>query len=136
MNKALEWFFENPPEHRPWWKVIAWWEIRRIPYNIIIGVVGFISLLLFFLFIHLAHELKPGEDAIEPLALIFAPILMNFAYTAGWVIELLLRLIWHGKPGQIGPKLLKSGLLFSLCVVLLPSVLWFTIWLWRSAQIF
>jgi hypothetical protein len=35
------------------------------PYNLIVGMTGFISLLLFFLFITKSGELKPGEDAIE-----------------------------------------------------------------------
>jgi hypothetical protein len=66
---AINWLFAVPEEPRPWWKIIIWWEVRRIPYNLIVGSVGFISLLLFFLFINLAHELKPGEDAVEPMAL-------------------------------------------------------------------
>ncbi|MDC4224478.1 MAG: hypothetical protein MPW15_09680 [Candidatus Manganitrophus sp.] len=134
MTKALAWFFETPVEPRPWWKVITWWELRRIPYNLAVGVVGLISFLFFFLFIHLAHELKPGEDAIEPLALFVAPILINFAYTAGWVSELLLRFFWRSGPHPVGPVLLKLGLIFSIAVVLLPSTLWFVIWLWRTVH--
>ncbi|MGO9377887.1 MAG: hypothetical protein ACLPN1_00505 [Dissulfurispiraceae bacterium] len=34
-------------------------------YNLIVGVAGVISLILFFIFIGLAHELKPGEDAVN-----------------------------------------------------------------------
>ena len=46
-------------------------EFRRVPYNLIVGVIGAISLLLFFLFISLAHKLKPGyQDAVEPMALL------------------------------------------------------------------
>ena len=124
--------FSNPEGPRPWWKVIAWWEIRRIPYNIIVGVVGFISLMLFFLFIDLAHELKPGEDAVEPMALFAAPILLNICYTAGWICELFLRLVWREKSPVVGPTLFKLGLSASLFAAVLPALMWFFIWIVRS----
>ena len=126
------WFFSIHEEPPSWFKVIIWWEIRRIPYNLIIGVVGFISLLLFFLFIHLAQELKPGEDAIEPLALLAAPFIINLCYTAGWPVELFLRLFHHETRTMIGPILLQLGVLLSLVVVLLPSAIWFLTWIIRS----
>jgi hypothetical protein len=131
-KRFYKWFFSIPEEPHSWFKVIVWWEIRRIPYNLIIGVVGFISLLLFFLFIHLAKELKPGEDAIEPLALLAAPFIINLCYTAGWPVELILRLFRHERKAMLGPILLRLGVLLSLVVVLLPSVIWFLIWIIRS----
>jgi len=132
VRDAVKWLFAVPEEPRPWWKVITWWEIRRIPYNLICGGVGFISLLLFFHFINVVGELKPGEDAIEPMALFAAPFLINIAYTAGWVAELFLRFVWRDNIARLGPALLKLGFSFSLFVILLPSVFWFLMWVYRS----
>jgi hypothetical protein len=47
----LGWFFCKKPEQErtrdTLFTIIVWWEARRIPYNIIIAVGGFISLVLF-----------------------------------------------------------------------------------------
>ena len=78
-RRLMEWLFTVPDGRRSAWSIIKWWELRRIPYNLIVGIVGVCSLLLFFFFISQSGELKPGEDAEEPLAIIAAPFLMNFA---------------------------------------------------------
>ncbi len=104
--------------------IIVWWELRRIPYNLIVGGVGFCSLLLFFIFIEASNKLKPGEDAVEPLGLIAAPFIMNVCYTAGWVVEAMFGRVWSADGETIAPRLLKFGLGFSLFVVILPSSLW------------
>lgn len=131
-KRFFTWFFSRPQEPDSWLGIISWWELRRVPYNLMVGLVGIISLLLFFLFIDLAHELKPGEDAIEPLVLLITPVVINICYTAGWVAELFLRIVWREKSHLFGPLFLKLGLSFSLVVVLLPSVMWFFIWVVRS----
>jgi len=126
--KAFRGLISAPPEPRAWWKVIAWWELRRIPCNIIVGGIGLICLLLFFLFIHLAHALQPGEDAIEPMVLFAAPILFNIAYTGGWIAELFLRIVSRERNSIIASTLLKLGLSFSLFIAILPAAIWFFIW--------
>jgi hypothetical protein len=98
------------------WKVIEWWEIRRLVYNAILLGVGIPS---FLLFVILLEPLPPGEDAVEPMALILAPFAANFAYTFGWILELI-----------VGPETRKHrelvwriGVGFTICVVLAPTVL-------------
>ena len=44
--------------------------------------------------------LQPGEDAVEPMALLLAPFAMNLCYTAGWVAELLYKWGIWGRDGQ------------------------------------
>jgi hypothetical protein len=132
ITRAITWLFAPPEEPRQWWQVIAWWELRRIPYNLIVGGVGFISLLLFYLFISLAQGVESGIDAIEPLALLIAPILLNMAFTAGWLGELFLRIAWQVQSPIIATAFLKLGLSFSLLVAILPSVIWSCIWIARS----
>lgn len=84
------------------------------------------------MFINLAHELKPGEDAIEPMALFIAPFAINICYTAGWLVESLLNVIRGNKSNLTGPMLLKLGLGFSVFIVLIPSTVWFVIWIIRN----
>ena len=131
MRRFFTWFFSRPSEPLPRLGIVAWWEIRRVPYNLIVGVVGAISLFLFFVFISLTHELKPGEDAVEPMSLIAAPIIANICYTGGWIIELLLGTVRRKGP-SVGLVLLKLGVVFSVVIVLVPSVAWFVIWIARS----
>ncbi len=129
----MEWLFMVPDGRRSAWSIIKWWELRRIPYNLIVGSVGTCSLLLFFFFITQSGELKPGEDAEEPLAIIAAPFLMNFAYTAGWVMEVFVNGFSPKGTGRTGPTLLKLCLACSLLAALAPSILWGVIWLTHLA---
>lgn len=131
MKSFFKWLV-RPPEKQSWLYIIKWWELRRIPYNLIVGLMGIVSLGLFFLFINLAHELKPGEDAVEPVALMFAPIAINVLYTGGWITELFLRIICRWTSSYIGPVLFGIGILFSICAIFFPSALWFVIWIVRA----
>ncbi|MDD5222987.1 MAG: hypothetical protein PHE84_03280 [bacterium] len=132
IKKILNWFFATPQESRSWWQIIVWWEFRRIPYNIFVALFGSIGLSLYILFLTLAKELKPGEDFIEPMALFITPFLINIAYSAGWIGELVLRIFWKQKSNLIGPSLLKLGVSFSIVAIFLPALLWFVIWIKRT----
>ena len=124
LKKILTWFFNSPDSNLSPLSIIMWWEARRIPYNILIGIYGISSLLLFYFFIQSSGKLEPGEDAVEPMAIFVAPIVINLAYTAGWAVELILRHVFSVKSRIIGPRLLKIGVVFSLVVVSLPSIVW------------
>lgn len=132
ISQFWRWLFSAPGTQRSVFDVILWWESRRISYNFIVGIVGFISLLIFFISIVSTGILKPGEDAVEPLAIFFAPIAINICYSAGWIIENILRVIWPSKRYLFGPLLLKLGLAFSLLIVTFPAAFWLG---YRSLQI-
>ncbi len=123
-NKFFRWLFATPEGDRAVGSIILWWEARRIPYNLIVGILGACSLLLFFLFISLSGMLKPGEDAVEPIALIAFPIFANVCYTGGSVAEVVVRLFRLRKFMNVGPRLLRFGIAFSLFIVFFPSVYW------------
>jgi hypothetical protein len=123
-HKFIKWLFAVPEGRRSIGAVVLWWEVRRIPYNLIVGIVGFCSLLMFYYFIIGAGILEPGEDAVEPIAILFAPILINILYTTGWIVEIIIRPFLPSHTWSIGPKLLKIGLIFSLVIVLIPSTYW------------
>jgi hypothetical protein len=100
-------------------EVVLWWELRRIPFNLLIGVYGIFCLVAAYWGIETSGELRPGEDAVEPLALLAVPFVVNACYTLGWIVELLV-----GSSPQLGPLLLRLGLGFSLFVISAPAVFW------------
>ena len=101
---------------------IAWWERRRLGYNLFLAGICIPGLLLFLLTIGASHSLAPGEDAVEPIALLVAPVGANLAYSAGWLVEGALLAREAARP--IGPRLMKAGLLFSVAVVFAPGLMW------------
>jgi hypothetical protein len=103
--------------------VIAWWEARRRPFNVIVGAYGVVCLALFCLAITLNGHLKPGDDAVEPLALIAAPFVVNLLYTFGWVVENMARSLGPELSPCFGPRLLKLGLGSGLALITLPAAL-------------
>ena len=118
------------PVRSDWQSVVLWWELRRIPYNIVVGLAGAISLVSTFFLIVASGVLESGEDAIEPVGLFGLPLLggifFNLCYTAGWVLELLVRSASRADNRFLGPILLTGGLLLSLGIVSLPAVFWAT----------
>src|SRR5208282_2455854 len=107
IQRSSNWFFAEQNAPFQWQRIIVWWEIRRIPYNLIVGFYGLICLVVFYWAINSSGQLKEGDDAIEPLALIFAPIGVNICYTLGWFVQLLFR---KKSSPRFAPFLLKLGL--------------------------
>ena|SRR5215216_2607363 len=134
-HRLKEWMFSAPEGSRSATDIILWWELRRIPYNFIVGVSGLVSLLLFYFFISRTNALKPGEDAVEPAALLVAPVVMNLCYTAGWVVEACLYKAHSKNEEVLGPKLLRSGLNLSVLVVTIPAAYWGGYWLLQALEI-
>jgi hypothetical protein len=115
--------------------IIRWWEIRRIPYNLIVGAVGFASIAVFEVVAN--SILPPGEDAEEPLALLFGVIAYgvacNIAYTLGWIGEIYF--FQHAREAGLvfRNKAFLAGLILSCVVPTLPVGLWTILWAfgWR-----
>ena len=122
--KASNWLFAPPKEPITALRIIGWWELRRIPYNIIVGFFGVICLIVFFVCIESSGVLRPGEDAEEPIAIILAPFAVNFCYTAGWLVDVSLRWRRRSVTPQFSPFLFTVGLGFSIFVISLPAVYW------------
>ena len=57
-----------------WYHIILWWEIIRIPFNIILAFAGMLSFYVAFVSI--------------PLVYIFIGLLMNFLFCLSWIVEL------------------------------------------------
>jgi hypothetical protein len=116
--------FDAPEPERPLWKVVLWWELRRIPFNLIVGLYGIACLAIFFWAILTSGELAVGDDAVEPLGLIAAPFVINFLYTLGWLVEVPARIAMPKLSPRFGPILLAAGLGFGLFLITLPAGFW------------
>jgi hypothetical protein len=109
---------------------IAWWEIRRLYYNLILllEIVG-ISLVK-----NLPHWTKAtglGNSYVSEVGVtflggfLFLLIPANLWYLGGWIFEVILRGIWRRLPAAFGPVALSLGTLFSLAFV------WFVLCQWE-----
>src|SRR4051812_24880410 len=115
---------------RPW-DAIAWWEIRRIPFNLLVLAAGVLSILIIELIG--TRLVKPGEDVEEPIGILMAvaayAVAANLCYTLSWITEL----IWSrgdtSRTESTRPKLFRAGLIFSAALTLLPAILIPAAWL-------
>jgi len=105
--------------------IIAWWEARRLRFNLYLGVVGGAAWLL--VLVAGSAAVKPGVDFEEPVAMIFGPffyvILANVCYTFGWVVDVA---FYRGTPRA---QMYKVGLIFSVILTALPGVWALVAWL-------
>ena len=122
--RPVRWLFEAPSEPLTALRIIGWWELRRIPYNLVIGAFGIVSLVVFFASISTSGHLQPGEDAIEPLMLMATPFLVNVCYTAGWLVDASARFVLPSLSPRFTVFLFRLGLGFSFIVISLPTVIW------------
>jgi hypothetical protein len=99
-------------------ELVRWGEARRIRYNFLVGMVGFVTWWL--VLIAGSAAVKPGVDFEEPLAMIIGPffyaILANVCYTLGPLID------FAQNDGTPSKRLFKKGLFFSLAITALPGL--------------
>jgi hypothetical protein len=95
-----------------------WWESRRVPYNLLVGIVGFVSWWL--VLIAGSAAVKPGVDFEEPVGMFLGPpiyaILANICYTFGPIANLV---VARNKPIK---RLFQVGLFFSLAITAMPGI--------------
>ncbi len=128
LNNLRGRLFKPQPEPRNVIGIILWWESRRFAYNGIVLACGFVSFLGLLFFTSTSGLLRCGDDAFEPIALFFAPVMINICYTVGWIIECAAFLIKPLRNHIRGPILMRIGLCFSLFVIFVPTVFWGGLW--------
>ena len=117
-----------PDHQRTWWQIIGWWELRRLPYNLIVG-------LGLFVWFNKLPPMSVPEPTVHLLPVILFGAGANFFYTAGWVTELIARDLWPEKAAKLGPQLLLTGSLLSVMLALFPALVGIVAWVWRAASV-
>jgi hypothetical protein len=106
-------------------EIIAWWEARRLRFNLYIGTIGTVT--WFLVLIAGSAAVKPGVDFEEPVAMLVGPfvygLLANVCYTFGWVVD---TVSYHGTPRT---RLYNAGIIFSVVLTGLPGVWAVVAWL-------
>lgn len=110
------------------WHTIAWWEARRIPYNLLVGSTGVLSGALCFVTGMLCEHFLgepigiPDPPFFALLAVAAYGLMANLCYTGGWVAELLVRKIWPEQASAFGKISFFLGLIFSILLTLVPGI--------------
>ena len=119
--------FERTAHTTTAWQTIGWWETRRVPFNLIVGIVGVVTVATGTLAMSVANAFleTPIHRPDPPLfffALVYA-VVVNLFYTGGWVVELLWRRLWPTTEDALPALAFRLGLVFSMLVTLMPALL-------------
>ena len=121
------WLFAHQLEKSHPAHVVAWWELRRLPYNMIVGATGVLSLSVFY-----AVAFGCARSGGVPLGMPEPPLLViiaavaywivaNVFYTGGWILELLVARVWRVSTPVFGPIAFTLGTAMSVVVTLVPA---------------
>jgi hypothetical protein len=107
--------------------IIKWWELRRIPFNLAVGITGIFTCIIIFAIADIASK-RLGESLAvpnPPIGTIFGIIAYaigaNLCFTCGWLVEIVVRRIWQDKAGAFAQISFSLGLLFSILLTLTPA---------------
>ena len=108
-------------------QIVAWWEARRLLYNVIVGTAGVVGAAA-MIAVGGACESRGGVAVGLPdpplfavVAVLLYGIMANVCYTGGWVTELLVAKLWRIDTTSFGPIALVLGTAFSVLVTLAPA---------------
>lgn len=109
-------------------QAIGWWEARRVPFNLIAGCAGLVSIAVVSV-VGVGAELLFNSDLGLPDPPLFAvfgvilyALLVNICYTGGWMVELAIRAIWPEQADRFATLSLSLGVLLTILVTLLPGI--------------
>ncbi|MDH3272848.1 MAG: hypothetical protein OEN56_16025 [Gemmatimonadota bacterium] len=128
---ALTEFLFPAPAKRSTLSIIGWWEKRRLPYNLIVGSAGIVSLGISLFFAALPpFGSTPGIEILIPVT-VFG-VMANLCYFLGPTVEILIERIWGREVLPTGPTLYRMGLTFSVGLALLPALMMVILWVART----
>ena len=125
-DPLIQFFQRGFADFNPAWRIVLWWEVRRIPYNLIVGCAGVISGIIAITAAGMS-ESKGGEPVGMPdgLFLLVAPILFglaaNLCYTGGWIVEIVLGQLLQRDLRKFANRTYVFGVVFSVMVAFLPA---------------
>jgi len=121
------WIFAHQLEKSHPAHVVAWWELRRLPYNLIVGVTSLVTLSVFFAVAYGCERSgglpmgMPKPPLLVMIAMVGYWVVANAFYTLGWILELLVARMWHVSTPVFGPIAFTLGTAFSVVVTLIPA---------------
>lgn len=127
---ALAGFLYPQPAERSAGGILRWWESRRIPFNLVVGGSGALSIAA----ISLAASLPPNAPGFTFfwVPVVAYGVLANICFTFGSVVELILEKLWGRDVLPAGPALWRMGLTFSVGLTLgLPLIMIVIGWVFR-----
>ncbi len=126
--------FPLPDYRRTPWSLLAWWESRRLTFNLFVGGAGTITLAVVSLF----SVLPPGSMELGHIwrGVVVYGVLANVGYSLGWLAEVGMRVLWKDEAPAAGPALFRQGLSFAVGLTLLPIPLAVINWIVRLVQHF
>jgi hypothetical protein len=118
MSALTRLLFPAPAEVRNTVSIFRWWESRRLPFNVIVGATGLVTLAA----IKVLALLPPFSTSVS----IFWPgviaygVLANLFYSLGFMTEAAMQRAWRDDTPRVGPPMFRQGLIFSVGLTLLP----------------
>jgi hypothetical protein len=109
--------------------LIGWWEARRVPFNLIVGTAGILTCIVIGVVALGKEILFDGQfDFPDPPIFVLVGIFLyalcaNICFTAGCLVELIVRKIWPGQADRFATLSLSFGLIFSVLLTLAPGIL-------------
>jgi len=107
---------------------IGWWEARRIPYNLIVGIAGIVTCIVIAMigmgsyFLFNSDFGLPGSPLLAIFGIIIYGVLANFCYTGRWVAELIVRKAWPQEADLFATRSFSLGLFLSVLLTLTPAI--------------
>jgi hypothetical protein len=127
VQTILAWrFFARQEQAGGTWDIIKWWEVRRIPYNFIVGSTGVFTLIVFFAVVAIEEKVfgpNVGSFFLIPIGVVAYGFMANVCYTGGWLAEIAVGKIWKDRAGAFGEIAFALGLIFSVLLTLVPAAL-------------
>lgn len=127
---AVEKYFFTPLYYpRSAWAVVAWWESRRLLFNLCVGSAGLVTLASVTLLAHLPPH--PTGFFLPWAPVLVYALMANVGYSLGPLGDLLLRRAMGDRASAIAPVLFRYGFVFAVGLTLLPIPMAVLGWLFR-----
>jgi hypothetical protein len=118
MTSLTEFLFPAPACRRSS-AIFAWWEQRRLAYNLLVGSAGVVTLAGVAV-LSAIHPFQQGIILLPWQGVVVFGVAANVFYTLGGVVEWAVHRLWGRTVLPVGPALYRMGLTFSVGLALFP----------------
>lgn len=113
--------------------VVRWWELRRIPFNLMVGAVGVLTLGVVS-WARIQSQVDGTNVLLLPetpyliAAILVYGVMANLCYTVGWLAELALARLIRGSTAEFASITCALGFGFSILLTGCPGLLGLVLW--------